>query len=238
MVQATELSDALAATVVAAEYLSDPTISASTDWIFSQPTRRYYVAVDYRASTPADRLITNYDDNGLAAADYYRSKLTDGNTTTGNTVMGNSVNGGKAWQACAQLTAVKFWNRQDASPTWSCVIDPCAPIPAPSLCGAVSVIGINSPASPINAGVSRINVTPPGPVGSGGSYYPNVPLIDGWGSLWALNPLPLEGLNLGLPMRVTQFSKATSPAVSAGVSGTFGAAWKARVVRRGVFFVR
>jgi len=46
MVQATALSDAMATTQVAVEYLTDPAIHASTDWVFSAPTRRYYAAVD------------------------------------------------------------------------------------------------------------------------------------------------------------------------------------------------
>jgi len=220
--QATDLSDALAVRSVANEYLSDPTISASTDWVVSKPTRRYYVAVDYSATTPADRLVTNFDDNSLSQADYYRSKLSDG-SAAGNTVMGNSSNGGHTWQACTQVSSVKFYNREELSPSSSgIVISPGQPAPAPSLCGEISVLSINSPNSPLKANVTRFTLTLPGG------------LVDGWGLLTADNNF--AGNNLGLPMLVRQFSKAVNPAVSAGTSGTFGAKWTGRVTVRGDFF--
>ena len=208
--QANELSDALAATQVAGEFLSTPGLSASTDWVVSKPTRRYYAAVDYEGLTPAQKLVTNYDDNGIALAVYYRES---------NTTMGNAVNGGKSYQACTQVTSLKFWNREEVSPTSSgIVISPGQPTPIPSLCAEVSVLGVNSPTSPLGASVSRFNAT----VAAGN---------EGWGLLTANNPF--GGQNLGLPMLVTQFTKATNPAVAAGVSSTFGAAWAGRVVQRG-----
>ena len=32
------------------EFITDPAIAANTDWVFSLPTRRYSVAVDYRTT--------------------------------------------------------------------------------------------------------------------------------------------------------------------------------------------
>jgi hypothetical protein len=222
--QANDLSNAMAVRSVANEYLSSPTIGATTDWVVSKPTRRYYVAVDYEAVTPAARLVTNFDDNSEPGAVYYRSKLTDGNTTTGNTVMGNAANGGKTYQACTQVTSVKFFNREEGSPAAgsSIVISPGQPAPAPSLCGEVSVLGINSPVSPLQASVSRFNLTLP------------AGFVDGWGLLTIDNSFGSDAL--GLPMLVRQFSKATNPAVAAGVSGTFGAKWTGRVTVRGALF--
>ena len=208
--QANELSDAMAATQVAGEFLSTPGLSASTDWVVSKPTRRYYVAVDYAGLTPADKLVTNYDDNAQPLAIYYRND---------NTTMGNAVNGGKTWQACTQVTSLKFWNREEVSPSSSgIVISPGQPTPVPSLCAEVSVLGINSPTSPLGASVSRFNAT----VAAGN---------EGWGLLTANNPF--GGQNLGLPVLATQFSKATNPAATPGVSGTYGASWSGRVVQRG-----
>lgn len=46
-VQASLLTSALAVTTVANEFVTDPGIFAATDWVFSMPTRRYSVAVDY-----------------------------------------------------------------------------------------------------------------------------------------------------------------------------------------------
>lgn len=215
--QANALSHALSARRVAAEYLSDPTINATTDWVVSMPTRRYYVAVDYKnewiSSTRA------YNANAL----YFSEKgptAVGGPWSDGNAVLGNSANGGKPWQICTQVNSVKFYNREELSPSSSgIVISPGQPAPAPSLCGEISVLGINSATSPVGASVSRFNLALPGG------------LVDGWGTLTADNLV--SGTNLGLPMLVRQFVKATNPAVSAGVSGTFGATWAARRLQQG-----
>lgn len=227
--QANELSDAMAVQTVAGEYISSSAIGASTDWVVSKPTRRYYAAVDYDGATAGEKLITNYNQYGITASDYYRSNLSNsgqviaGSTATGNMVMGNAQNGGKTWQACVQVSSVQFWDREEISPVGSAiVISPGQPQPAPSLCGEISVLGINSPTSPLGAGISRFNLTLPSA------------LVDGWGRLTAANTF--GGINYGLPMLVHQFSKATNPAVSAGVSGTFGGVWHARAVTRGFFW--
>jgi hypothetical protein len=213
--QANELSDALAVRQVAGEFLSTPGLSASTDWVVSMPTRRYYAAVDYSAELPADKLVTNYNDNVVLnpqaiRAVYFRND---------NTEMGSASNGGKAYQICVKANAVRFWSREEQSPQDSgIVISPGTPTAPPSLCGEISVLGVNSPTSPLGASVSRFNAT----VSAGN---------EGWGLLTANNNF--GGQNLGLPMLVTQFSKATNPAAAPGVSGTFGAAWAGRVVQRG-----
>ena len=218
--QANDLSFALAARQIAGEFLSDPLIGATTDWVVSKPTRRYYVAVDYSATDPEDKLLStrNIDPNAL----YYSSKYApaDGGFADGNSIMGNAVNGGKTYQICTQVTGVRFWNREELSPSSSgIVISPGQPAPAPSLCGEVSVLGVNSPVSPLGASVARFNLTLPGG------------LVDGWGLLTANNTV--AGLNLGLPVLARQFIKATNPAVAPGVSGTFGAAWAARRLQAG-----
>ncbi len=51
--QASELSRVLAVKSVANDYSTDRVVSAATDWVFSFPTKRYSIGVDYRQSTPA-----------------------------------------------------------------------------------------------------------------------------------------------------------------------------------------
>jgi len=213
--QANALSHALAVRKVAGEYLSDPTISATTDWVVSMPTRRYYVAVDYSATDPEDALLSTrlVDPNAV----YFSKKgaTLDGGFADGNAVMGNASNGGKSYQICVKVNSVKFYNREELSPSSSgIVVSPGQPTEPPSLCGEVSVVGINSPNSPLNASVARSNLSLPGG------------LVDGWGNLVADNVV--SSVSLGLPLVVRQFVKATNPAVSAGVSGTFGATWAGR----------
>jgi hypothetical protein len=216
--QANLLSYSLASRREAAEFLSDPGINASTDWVISMPTRRYYVAVDYAESDPADKIFATrwYDSDAV----YFSPKA---DFSDGNAVMGNAANGGKDYQICVQVTGVKFYNREELSPSSSgIVISPGQPQPAPSLCGEISVLGINSPISPLGASVSRFNLTLP------------AGLVDGWGVLTANNQVfGSSGPNLGLPMLLRQYVKATNPAVSAGVSGTFGGAWSGRRLQAG-----
>lgn len=75
--------------------------------------------------------------------------------------------------------------------------------------------------SAIGAGVARMVVTTlPG-------------LIDGWGQVMLINAL--DNTQCGLPLLVSQLSKATNPLVASGVSGTFGGLWKARVGQRSAY---
>jgi hypothetical protein len=51
--QVNELNRALAVKTLSNDYATDPTVRAATDWVFSLPTKRYSVAVDYRQTVPA-----------------------------------------------------------------------------------------------------------------------------------------------------------------------------------------
>lgn len=216
--QANILSHAISSRVLAGEYLTSSSIGASTDWIVSFPTRRYYVAVDY----VEEELVTNFDYWGVSDAVYFREK--GGNDgTSGNVVL-------RGYQACVTLDAVKFYNREEGTPQQSgIVISPGVPAPAPELCGEVSAVSINAggasgPSPTIKASVARANVD----IGSG--------FVDGWGQVTANNTVGSgnwSGLNLGLPQITAQFARAFNPAASAGFSGTFAARWSARTLQAG-----
>lgn len=224
--QANLLSHAVASQNLAGEYLTDPGIVASTDWIVSIPTRRYYAAVDYSGTTPA--LVTNYDTFTNDSAIYFRRKGgRDG--TNGNVVL-------RGFQACVTLSAVKFYNREEQTPQSSgIVISPGVPAPAPELCGEVSALSINAggsvgPSPTIKASVARANIDLP----SG--------FRDGWGLVSVPNnftvasglfPLAPGNYNLGLPNITAQFVRAVNGAASPGVSGTYAARWSARTLNSG-----
>jgi len=213
--QANRLSHSMSSTRAAGEYLSDPGIGATTDWVVSMPTRRYYAAVDYDPADPdVDYdIVTNHDDFLISEAVYFRNA---------NTQLGNAVNGGKEYQICTQVTSIGFWNREEGSPLPDGpVISPGQPKQPPWLCGEVSVVGINSPVSPLGASVARTNVTVAG-------------FVDGWGNLQTLNTHTFNGTrNFGLPMLVWQFSKGLNPAAKPGVSGTYGVNFPGRIIDRG-----
>jgi len=207
-VQANDLSYSMARIRIAGEYLSSASISATTDWVISKPTRRYYLAVDYTGGADGGPdLVSNYDDNDIPIAVYY---------TESNSQLGNATNGGKPYQICSQVNSVEFWNREEGKPAPDGpVISPGQPKAPPWLCGEISVLGINSPVSPLAASVARGNITLP----SG--------FNDGWGMLTVQNG------GYGLPMLVNQFSKAINPSVAPGVSGTFGANYTGRRITGG-----
>jgi hypothetical protein len=142
--QAAAVTTSLQVTSVTNEFLTGSGIGAATDWTFSQPTRRYSVAMDYRPTTP----VRIFSDLSPAAAgpDWY----TDGNTLVSNNqvcVTGASIS-----------TAVR--DREETSATTGFVFSPGS-TPAFQLCGEVAVLSVNaggvSTPSVLGSTVARAN---------------------------------------------------------------------------------
>ena len=57
--QAGKLTNSLGRTSIKNEYVTDDRIGAQTDWVFSMPTRRYSVALDYKATTAGAAAVFN-----------------------------------------------------------------------------------------------------------------------------------------------------------------------------------
>ena len=133
--QAIALSNALGTTSVTNEYLTGN--GFSTDWVFSMPTRRYAVAMDYAAPI-ATRLLFN----GANTAHY----------TAANTTL--SADG---FQACVTPGALRGYGREEQTQT-TFVISPSAAL---RLCGEVSVLAFNNKnnASVLDAKIARNDVT-------------------------------------------------------------------------------
>jgi hypothetical protein len=192
--QARALSDAIAVQEVAGEFYSEASVGAQTDWVISFPTRRYFAAVDY-----ADDDTPVYNEEGNI---YFNEDSTE---------MGNAANGGKAWQLCSVFgaNALAFYDREEA-PTVvdDIVISPGTPSKL-SICGEVTVLGINAGASTATFGsVARANV-------SNG-------FKEGWGSL------ATPGAD-GLPMLVRQFTRVNNTQSNV----YYGMSYPARIVTRG-----
>jgi hypothetical protein len=192
--QARALSDAIAVQEVAGEFYSEASVGAQTDWVISFPTRRYFAAVDY-----ADKNTPVYNEEGNI---YFNEDSTE---------MGNAANGGKAWQLCSVFgaNALAFYDREEA-PTVvdDIVISPGTPSKL-SICGEVTVLGINAGASTATFGsVARANV-------SNG-------FKEGWGSL------ATPGAD-GLPMLVRQFTRVNNTQSNV----YYGMSYPARIVTRG-----
>jgi len=152
--QAGLLSTALAKTSIKNEYFTDDRVQAQTDWVFSLPTRRYSVALDYSAS-PVARVYT------VLTPEYFNS--------TNTTLEGSAA----TRKICVTNVDRVFWDRseQKKDSDDDFVISP-SPIAAKiNLCGEVSVWSINAgdqyAASALGASVARKNL--------------EVGYADGWG---------------------------------------------------------
>lgn len=213
--QAEALSRSLATTAVINEYLGDVSILANTDWVFSMPTRRYSVALDYRAMPGAapTRAFTPF-----ANRDFFLASNTSVNATLA--------------QICTTTTGVTFFNREEGTAQGtSFVISPNPPVAAFALCGETSVLSFNSTAaagtSPVlNASVAYTNFK----TGAGfvdGWAYAGTPGLttSGAGGVGILATTNANGN--GLPVIGKAFLRA-QPGVGAGF---FAASWEHRYLR-------
>jgi hypothetical protein len=213
IIQAENLSRALATTAVMNEYLGDTSINANTDWVFSMPTRRYSVALDYRPmpALPPTRAFTEF-----GSRDFFIRSNT-------------SVNVALA-QICTTTTGVTFFNREEGTAQGtSFVISPNPPVAAFALCGETSVLSFNS--TPAVAGVSPVL----GATVAYTNFTTGAGFVDGWAIAGTPGPTTMGGGSNpspnvngnGLPIVGKAFLRA---APGAGV-GFFGASWEHRYLR-------
>jgi hypothetical protein len=157
LVQAGNLSQSIATTSIKNEFFSDQTVAALTDWVFSMPTRRYSVALDYATNTRV------------------YSVLPTAYFTAANTAVVNR-------QICVTGINYSAYDREENSPVnpTDVVISPNVPEAPQALCGEASVLAINNAgvSGVLNASVAVrgidiaykegwINITTPGIAGNG-----------------------------------------------------------------------
>lgn len=208
--QASNLTRALAVASISNEFLTDSSINAATDWVFSMPTRRYSVAVDYVnnvGGVNVPRLVFNAavaddqtDAGTIAASRWFRP----GNVT----ISGSS--------ACVELGtgAVRVTDRSERTQTTGFVISPGTPT-ALQFCGETTVLGFNG-TSVLGATVATKNIETSG-------------YVDGWARISTLNNA--GGANRGLPVLGQAFVEVVHPSVAAGTAGNFGGSWDHRYTR-------
>jgi hypothetical protein len=132
--QADNLTAALATTSVSNEYITGN--GFSTDWVFSQPTRRYHVAVNY-AATGAARLV--FRGGGTAYFDGTNTRLNVANQVTG--AAAGSI-------ACVTPGQLRAYNREELTRS-TFVISPATAL---NLCGEVSVLSFNNTGASVLSG--------------------------------------------------------------------------------------
>ena len=130
--QAELLTQQLAVKSITNQYANDASITAKTDWVFSMPTRRYSVAMDYRADAPV-RVFTPGILNGTAF--FY----------TGNT----AVDAGKI---CVNSDGQSFFDREETTKSSGAVFSPGS-VDKTRFCGETSVLSF------ADAGTSVLGAT-------------------------------------------------------------------------------
>lgn len=235
--QAALLSRALAAKSATNEFLTDSSISAATDWVFSMPTRRYSVAMAYsKVGASAGVGLTDtgvrYSNLGVNAA-----ALTPAGTTmadaayaaaaaaldTGyfsrfnaSTVV-TTANGGR--QICVNGITVTATDREETVTTAAATLSPATAGSPVLFCGEDSVLSLNlaSTAAPTRA--LKGTVTQRDIDWSTNGY------VDGWMTLATPGNAATIGATFGLPTLGGAFMKA------AAGTATFGTFYNHRFTR-------
>ena len=200
--QAELLTQQLAVKSITNQYANDASITAKTDWVFSMPTRRYSVAMDYRADAPV-RVFTpgilGLDPDGkgpLVPASFFY---------TGNT----AVDAGKI---CVNSDGQSFFDREETTKSSGAVFSPGS-VDKTRFCGETSVLSFaDAGTSVLGATVARQD--------TGSSAY-----VNGWSVISTANG------GAGLPILGSSFIKLTNPQASAGMSGTYGITWPHRFTK-------
>lgn len=234
-VRATATTAALSVKTLAHQVVTASGIAAATEVVFAQPTRRYHVAVNYKAAVATNN--ANLTTGVLAAAVYqpFAPAATDAYATAGTgfgsgtmarEVCVTNVNApGVVTYRVAPATAVDniaagLFNREETTPGVSgtpFVISPNVP-GSPTvlaLCGETSVVSINqggitNPSTALTASLARTDVT----------------FAAGYDASWATWDLTSANVRtLGLPVIANAFIRAVNGTVN------YGFAWPAKVVR-------
>ncbi|MBY0454924.1 MAG: cell surface protein [Burkholderiaceae bacterium] len=197
--QAAELTDNLRTTSTTNEYATSAPFS--TDWVFSMPTRRYAVALNYttkaavfNTALSAGTVPASYNADGTVAS-YARQFFTSGNTSVVPTATG--------LQICVDSTSAKAYDREEGVRT-TFVISPDVLL---RFCGETSVLTFNNATgkSVLGAKIATSNI--------------NTTFTDGWFRIDTPGPS-----KAGLPILGFTTLKA------AGQSN-FSGTWKHRVTK-------
>jgi len=179
----------MASVGLANEYVTDDGIAAVTDLLFSQPTRRFFVAANYGATTSSAFVVRNKGGSGTTTA---TAAGTDGGYYNGSnvtTVVDRLI--------CLRNVVFRSWDREETTTSTQFVISPGTST-SYNICGEAAVTSINNggvtTGSALNATVARNNI--------------EVPYVDGWMSF------NLGGS--GLPVIGSSFMRASNGAVNYG----------------------
>ncbi len=212
--QRQEITGRLAVGSIANEYVTDDTIAAVTDMLFSQPTRRYWAAVNYTAPAAstggaatattgaAARAVQTVNAAGVLSANALGARIGTAGATVTNDYY-NTANSSVVDRLLC-LTNVSSgltqFDRSERTSTSGFVVSPGTSTTLP-ICGEAAVVSINAgsatEASALNATLARNNI--------------ELSYVDGWLSL------DLTKQNAGgLPVLGSSFMRASNGPVNYG----------------------
>lgn len=213
--QAIELSGRLAAVRIRNEFITSSSVAAATDWLISQPLRRFAAVYNYGTA----RMIQNgsnfgYYNAGTTAA---TATVVNGAGSAANTNLGLSATADDASlgrRICvtnlAPLGQNTVFDREEVTPTatpGAVVVSP-APVGTAastvSICGEAALISFNNPTTQPSAllgTISRVNFT-------------IANIADGWASFGT----PSADTTTGLPIIGSSFTRLVNGSVNYGIS--------------------
>jgi hypothetical protein len=205
--QAAALTQALSVTSIQNEYFNDPAFTAKTDWLFSMPTRRYSVAMDYATAT-SRRLYSLVPATGNQ---YFH----DNNTTI------NPVNN---QQICVVSQTQTFYDREEGQKASGAVFSP-GNSTVTQFCGETSILTFNDEFgfSALGSSIARQDTRASA-------------FTQGWGNVNTTFPATSLGLPiLGAAfIKATNPFASPATATSPAFSGTYGLTINHRFTRNGL----
>ena len=172
--RAYDLSLALSATAVMNEFVATPenaSVPFRTDWVFSQPTRRYQVAMAYSQDGSGERNIpVNAQPAAGYGVNYFFGSVNDtNNVITGNMTLGTrSIGGVSTGDFLCTKSEIKGSNREEASFSAVGQFSPAPVVGATFFCGETATLSFNSATSRVlHAALANQQVSVR--VGSGGA---------------------------------------------------------------------
>ena len=197
------LTQSLNVQSVTNEFNVEPGLDASTDWVFSMPTRRYHVAMDYEA---ASRGISGFDGRV-----YTSETVADGDdlTTSANNKFNpefvptnTALDTTDKTRICVSSGGIAMFDREETTKTTGFVVSP-GQATTVRFCGETSVLSFQLEGSSNNPSVLGSTVA---------NQSITTPYINGWANLSAA----------GKPVLGAAYIKLVNNGARAGVSGNYG----------------
>ena len=202
--QANELTAAMNSTNVINEFNVDPSLAGATDWVFSMPTRRYHVAMDY---DHAGRGLTGFDgrvftsttvaagsDTGSATPNVFNTHFNATNTALDTDKI----------KICVNSAGITMFDREETTKTTGFVISP-GTASTVRFCGETSVLSFNLDGSTADPSVLGSTET---------LQIIGTPYTAGWAALATAGN--------GSPVIGSAYMRLTNAGARAGVSGNYG----------------